>query len=147
MTRVSLIATLAAPPSPTGEELAALPDSVDWLEVRSDLVGDLDPEWLRRHFGGRLVYALRSQAEGGKDAGSLGQRHPRMDAAARVYDRIDLEASRDLSEHLLETIPAEKRCVAWHGPASDLPSLQTRFEQLSLIPAALYKIVTHTARI
>jgi 3-dehydroquinate dehydratase/shikimate dehydrogenase len=147
MTQVSLIATLAAPPSPSGEEITALPNSVEWLEVRSDLVGDLDPEWLRSHFRGRLLYALRSQDEGGECSDSLTQRHHRLETAARVYDRVELEGGRDLSEDLLARIPAEKRCVAWHGSASDLASLKTRFEHLSSVPAALYKVVTKAATI
>ena len=43
----SLIATLFEPPSADGAELTALPDTVEWLEVRADRVGDIDPEWLR----------------------------------------------------------------------------------------------------
>jgi len=146
MSRVSLIATLAVPPSPTGEELTDLPDSVDWLEVRSDLVGDINPEWLRSHFSGRLLYALRSQQEGGLCSDSPAGRHRRLEAAVRFYDRVELE-SGDLSQNVLSKISSEKRCVAWHGSASDLASLKTQFEQLSSVPAALYKIVTKATTI
>ena len=56
MNQTSLIATLLAPPSPNGAELTGLPDAVQWLEVRADLVGDLDADWLRDHFrGGRAL--------------------------------------------------------------------------------------------
>ena len=61
MAHASLIATLLDSPSPDGADLAALPDAVEWLEVRGDRVGDIDPEWLRSHFKGRLLYALRSE--------------------------------------------------------------------------------------
>lgn len=146
MIKASLIASLLSPPHPSGKELRAVPESVDWLEVRSDLVGDLDPEWLRSHFKGRLLYALRSQEEGGHCTDSLEQRHHRLAAAARHYDRVELEASRDFSPELLAQITPEKRCVSWHGAACDLSELKTRFEQVSSIPAALYKLVTTAAR-
>ena len=147
MTQVSLIATLAAPPSPSGEEITALPNSVEWLEVRSDLVGDLNPEWLRSHFKGRLLYALRSQDEGGECEDSLTKRHHRLETAARVYDRVELEGSRDVSQELLRRIPFEKRQVAWHGDAGNLSELQARFRQLSSVAATVYKLVTRAAGI
>jgi 3-dehydroquinate dehydratase/shikimate dehydrogenase len=146
MIKASLIASLLSPPHPSGKELRAVPESVDWLEVRADLVGDLDPEWLRSHFKGRLLYALRSQEEGGESADSLEQRHHRLAAASRYYDRVELEASRDFSPELLAQITPEKRCVSWYGAACDLSELKIRFEELSSIPAALYKMVTTAAR-
>jgi 3-dehydroquinate dehydratase/shikimate dehydrogenase len=147
MPGASLIATLTQRPSPNGEELAALPDSVEWLEVRADLVGDLNPEWLRNYFGGRLLFALRSQDEGGNNSDSLADRHRRLETAARVYDRVELEGSRDLSERLLAQIPIEKRLVSWHGPANDLAELQARFERLSSARASVYKLVTTATKI
>lgn len=146
MIKASLIASLLSPPSPTGAELRALPDSVEWLEVRSDLVGDLDPDWLRDHFKGRLLYALRSQAEGGQYSDSAPERHDRLYKAAAHYDRVELEVSRDLSPTLLARVVPEKRCVSWHGAAHDLPELETRFEQLSSVPAAVYKLITTAAK-
>lgn len=142
MIKASLIASLLSPPSSTGAELLALPDSVEWLEVRSDLVGHLDPDWLRDHFKGRLLYALRSQAEGGRYSDSTPERHRRLETAATHYDRIELEANRDLATALLARIAPEKRCVSWHGAACDLAELKARFERLSSVPAAVYKAVT-----
>ena len=78
MARVSLIATLLDSPSLDGADLAALPESVEWLEVRADRVGDIDPEWLRDHFKGRLLYALRT--DDGRD--QFGNRAQRLQAAA-----------------------------------------------------------------
>lgn len=147
MRRASLIATLTQRPSPNGEELATLPSSVEWLEVRADLVGDLNPEWLRNYFGGRLLFALRSQDEGGNNSDSLADRHRRLETAARVYDRVELEGSRDLSQKLLAQIPIEKRLISWHGPANDLSELQARFKQLSSAPASVYKLVTTATKI
>jgi 3-dehydroquinate dehydratase / shikimate dehydrogenase len=59
----TLVATLTS--LPAERELRALPPSVGILEVRADLLGDLDPDWLREHFRGELLYTLRSRAEGG----------------------------------------------------------------------------------
>jgi len=145
MIKASLIASLLSPPSSGGAELEALPDSVEWLEVRSDLVGDLNPEWLRNHFKGRLLYALRSRAEGGHYSDSTSQRHHRLETSAPYYDRVELEASRDLTPGILDLIAPDKRCVSWHGAARDLPELKNRFEQLSSVPAAVYKLVTTAA--
>lgn len=142
----SLIASLTALPSPSGAELAALPTVVEWLEVRADLLGDLDPDWLRNHFRGRLLYSLRSQAEGGACADADTRRQQRLAAAARHYDRVELEGVRDNSDELLAQIPAEQRLVAWHGPACDLTTLKTIFGELSAIKAGLYKLVTRVTR-
>jgi 3-dehydroquinate dehydratase/shikimate dehydrogenase len=147
MIEASLIATLTKPPSTSGEELKALPDSVQWLEVRADLLGDLDPEWLRNHFRGRLLYSLRSRAEGGHFTDSGGSRHQRLAGAALHYDRVELESGSDLSESLLAEVPFARRLISWHGPCGDLPSLKARFERMSSVPASVYKLVARAADI
>jgi 3-dehydroquinate dehydratase/shikimate dehydrogenase len=136
MPRASLIATLFEPPSPDGTELTALPDAVEWLEVRSGSVGDIDPEWLRDHFKGRLLYSFRNED------GSALNRSERLKTAARVYDRIELEVETDVSEDLLAVVPVEKRLVSWYGKVNDLSQLNNRFAQISSVPANAYKIVT-----
>lgn len=147
MAEASLIATLVTPPSASAAELTALPDSVEWLEVRADVVGDLDPEWLRNHFRGRLLYSLRSRDEGGNCSDSLHQRRHRLTRAARHYDRVGLETGKDLSPGVLGEIPVDKRLISWHGAAGSLSELKTRFAQLSAVPASMYKLVTCTNRI
>jgi 3-dehydroquinate dehydratase/shikimate dehydrogenase len=114
--------------------------------VRSDLVGDLDADWLRDRFKGRLLYSLRSRAEGGEFEVSPGQRGERLGRAARAYDYVEMEGDCDISPELLADIPAKQRLVSWHGPAADLSGLKARFSQLSAIPAALYKLVTRTTK-
>ena len=136
MPLASLIATLFEPPSPDGAELTALPDSVDWLEVRADRVGDIDPEWLRDHFDGRLLYTFKAE-----DGLTL-NRPERLKTAAHFYDRIELEIETDASEELLQRIPVEKRLLAWYGKVENLSQLNDRFIQLSSVPAGAYKIVT-----
>ncbi len=136
MPRASLIATLFEPPSPDGAELTALPEAVEWLEVRADCIGDIDPEWLRNHFKGRLLYVFRT------DGYTALNRSERLKTAARFYDRLEIEADTDLSEDLLDVIPAEKRLLSWYGRVNDLSQLNDRFTHLSSIPAAAYKIIT-----
>ncbi len=141
MTKTSLIASLSAPPSPNGVELTALPDSVQWLEVRADLVGDIDADWLRDHFRGRLIYSLRAH----EPDGHLRQR--RLAAAAETYDRVELDADRDFASELLNQVPQDKRLVSWYGQVNNSSELRERFDQVSSVPASLYKIVTKAERI
>jgi 3-dehydroquinate dehydratase/shikimate dehydrogenase len=119
--------------------LTALSDAVEWLEVRADLLGDIDPDWLRSHFKGRLLYALRTH-----DAVN---RPERLKSAARFYDRIELEAETDLSEELLVAVPVEKRLLSWYGSVNNLSQLTDRFAQISSVPAAVYKLVTNATTI
>lgn len=134
----SLIATLTTPLTP---ELAAGLGGVEWLEVRADVLGDLDPEPLRRLFPGKLLYTLRSRAEGGAFEGSPERRKRRLLEAAARYDRVDLEAARDLSPELLTAVPRELRLISWHGPASDVEALEACFARMEAAEAALYKLV------
>jgi 3-dehydroquinate dehydratase / shikimate dehydrogenase len=138
-----LIATLTAPPA---GDLAADLAGVDWLEVRADLAGDLDPEPLRRAFPGKLLYTLRSRAEGGSYEGSAERRKRRLAEAAQRYDRVDLEMARDLSPDVLKGVSAERRLISWHGPATDLAGLKSCFERMAAFPAALYKLVPTAAQ-
>ncbi|HMG72707.1 MAG TPA: type I 3-dehydroquinate dehydratase [Pyrinomonadaceae bacterium] len=147
MIQTSLVATLTKLPDPSGAELAALPRCVEWLEVRSDLVGDLNPDWLRNHFRGRLQYSLRSRAEGGECADSMSARHGRMAMAARHYDRIEVESGGDFLPEVLSKVPVEKRLVSWHGKTNHISELKRRFSQLSSVPASQYRMVNTAARI
>jgi 3-dehydroquinate dehydratase / shikimate dehydrogenase len=147
MAKATLVATLTMPPSLGGEELTALPPAVQCLEVRTDLLGDIDPDRLRRHFPGQLLYALRSRAEGGHFEGSSRQRRDRLLRAAQQYDLIDLEGERDLLPEFLAAIPAYKRLISWHGQSLDTEKLSARFEQLSTVRARLYKLVLTAAKV
>src|ERR1044072_4293208 len=125
MAHASLIATLLDSPSLDGADLAALPESVEWLEVRADRVGDIDPEWLRDHFKGRLLYAFRNE-----DGAAL-NRSERLKTAAQFYDRIEFEVETDAAEELLGVVPVEKRLLSWYGRVSDLSELNDRFNHVS----------------
>ena len=50
-------------PAADGRELTALPETVDFLEVPARFVDDLNPEWLRRHFRGELLFELNVERE------------------------------------------------------------------------------------
>jgi len=139
--RPLLVATLTEPPSADGAELVALSGRADWLEVRADLVGDLDPDWLRQRFAGELLYTLRSRGEGGRFTASREKRRQRLVAASARYDRVDLEGDRDLAAPTLAAVAAERRVISWHGPATDLAALRGRLEHLRSAPAAFYKLV------
>lgn len=139
----TLIATLAVRET-VALDLARLPAEVAWVEVRADLVGDLDPDWLRAQFAGRLLYTLRSSSEGGAGTAAPAERQQRLVRAAASYDAVDLEGARDLSADTLAGIAAARRVISWHsvdGPALDLLGLRARFAELSAVPAALYKMV------
>ena len=139
--RAILVATLTEPANAEGPELTRLDGVADWLEVRADRVGDLDPGPLRERFSGRLLYTLRSRAEGGSQAGPREARRRRITEQAERFDLVDLEADRDLAPELLERIPPERRVLSWHGPATDLAGLRARFQHLARTPAAYYKLV------
>lgn len=136
-----LVATLTA--APAAGELAALDGVAGWIELRADLAGEIGPAVLREGFGGRLLYTLRSRAEGGRGDVDPAARRERLLAAADAgWDLVDLEAERDLdAPDLLERLPPERRLISWHGPAADLPALQRRFHRLAATPARLYKLV------
>ncbi|HEV7784595.1 MAG TPA: type I 3-dehydroquinate dehydratase, partial [Thermoanaerobaculia bacterium] len=141
MERATLVATVTTLPD---GGLASLEASalagVEWLEVRGDLVGDPDPAGLR-FFPGRLLYTLRSRAEGGAFEGLPERRKRRLIEAAARYDLVDLEVARDLVPEVLEAVPAERRVLSWHGPAADLDTLKATFERMAVVPALLYKLV------
>jgi 3-dehydroquinate dehydratase/shikimate dehydrogenase len=139
--QAQLVATLTTRVSEDGDEIRALSGTAAWLEVRGDLVGDLDASWLRDRFEGRLLYTLRSSEEGGVFRGSPEQRRERLQAAAGTYDYVDLEVQRDLEPELLAAIPAPQRVLSWHGPPTLEPELRQRFQAMSETPAALYKMI------
>lgn len=144
----TLIATLVDPPGADGEVVRRLPPAAGWLEVRGDLVGDLDPDWLRDRFRGRVLYTLRSATEGGAFTGPAAERRRRFEwAIAAGYDAVDLEAERDVEPELLAGVPAERRFLSWHGPvpASD-DLLRALAERMLETPAALYKLVPAAAQ-
>ncbi len=133
-----LIASLTT--APDEDRLRELAGLADLLEIRGDLVADLDPHWLREHFSGRLLYTYRSVEEGGRGADGGEERHARLIAAQAVYDLVDLEL-RDLEPSVLTSIPPEKRLISWHGTVDAIEELLTTVERLTAVEARWYKLV------
>ncbi|HEX2164040.1 MAG TPA: type I 3-dehydroquinate dehydratase [Thermoanaerobaculia bacterium] len=140
-----VVATLGALPAAEGERralLAAAAGHAEVLELRADLVGEAEPALLRRDFPGRLLYTLRSRAEGGAFDGGDERRHERLLAAAAAdWDVLDLEADRDLVPAVLAAVEPERRLVSWHGPPADPVEIEARLAALFAVPARLYKLV------
>lgn len=146
MAKVTIVASLTSIPSSQGSDLLAVAQSAEWLEVRADLVGDLNLRWLRNFFPGRLLYALRSRSSGGTFEGSQAERIRRLSNASRGYDLVELEAERDLQPELLAGVPAERRITSWYGHPPDYRELAKVFGRLSPIPSRLYKVVVRGQR-
>jgi len=140
MDNPSLVGTLMSAPSSRGDDLHRLSHEVEWLEIRADLVGDLDVGWIRSHFSGRLLFTLRSTAEGGCFDGSVGDRHRWLLRAASQYDAIDLEGDRDLVPRLLRRVPPAKRLISWTGSSADVGRLRARAHAITSVPAWLYSL-------
>jgi 3-dehydroquinate dehydratase/shikimate dehydrogenase len=108
------------------------------LEIRADLTGDLDPDILRGHIDGDLIYSLRSIAAGGAFTGGGAERTRRLLAAASRYDLIELELDQDLTPELLSAIPPHRRRVCWYGPGRDTDGLAEIFARMTGTAARLY---------
>lgn len=137
--------TLTSASHADAQVLRALSSRAGCLEVRADLVGDLDPDRLRRHFDGELLYSLRGVEQGGAFGGDRDERHARLLAAVGRYDLVDLE-ERDLVPELLGRIPPRTRRISWHGPAADTAALHTTLARMRAVQARLYLIASDTTR-
>ena len=138
MPAATVIASLTAAPS--ADRLGALAAQAEILEVRADLFPAPDVDWLRAHFPGRLLYTLRSAAEGGADQRSGSDRRRALAAAAKAYDLVDLER-RDVDAGALQSVPAAKRLRSWHGKVESLEELQSIASRMMEDEAYWYKLV------
>lgn len=142
--RAAVVAVLSSRPALDGAELRALAGRVDSLEIRADLVGDLDVYWLRQQYSGTLVYTLRSVEEGGQFRGDRADRHARLAVAARGYDQVDLESATDLTPELLAAVPVGRRRLSRHigrvGAVTGTGALMAIVDRMTAIPAALYML-------
>lgn len=139
-------AVLADPRSCSVLERDPARNRAELLEVRADLLGEVDPARLRRLGDWRLVYCLRSRDQGGRFEGSPEVRRARLLAAAEHYDVVDLEVDRDLVPDLLARIPAHRRRISWHGTAAGHGALHERFDRMAAVGAALYLLTTAAFR-
>jgi 3-dehydroquinate dehydratase/shikimate dehydrogenase len=112
------------------------------LEVRADLAGDLNPDWLRNRFRGRLIYSLRSSRDK-SEPNCESRRNRLLRAAASHYDLVELDSDRDLACSLLSRIPPAGKMISWYGNGVCADELQKVFERVSAVTAGTYKLVTH----
>ena len=140
MDAVALVAAVTTPHC--AAEIQEVPKAVAWLQIRSDLIGDIPADWLRSYFPGKLLYTLQTHQTGGKFDRSMEERHRRLMAAAREYDLVELEFNSDLRPELLDSIPAVKRMIVWRGAACDAARLQFQFAEMAAVPARYYCLIT-----
>ena len=136
---MELVGTLTSPSDLA--DLPSLTSSADWLEVRADLVSQVDVDELRERLDCRLLFTLRSEQEGGEYIGSLETRHELLIAAASSFDAVDLEAERDLVPSVLDRVPPGGRIISWHGPPASVGALRERLVSMRRVPAWMYKLV------
>ncbi|HLJ88192.1 MAG TPA: type I 3-dehydroquinate dehydratase [Candidatus Angelobacter sp.] len=141
---VALVAAVTIPQR--AADIREIPRAITWLQIRSDLIGDIPADWLRDNFPGKLLYTLQSSRAGGEFDGPLNERHSRLAAAAKEYDLVELECELDLTPDLLAAIPATKRLISWRGSAtceSDLHAvLHSALGRIETTPARYYRFVT-----
>ncbi len=119
-------------------------ERVGIVEVRADLTGPVDPEWLRSRCGKTLLFTLRSQAEGGQCEVSASRRATQQVEAAAHYDLVDLEMARDLDGERLDGIEPSKRLLSWHGGPDghrSLTKLRALVDEMSRTDARFYKLI------
>ena len=147
LTNIVMLATIAASVTDITAVISpafdALPPYIHWLEIRSDLTGDVQPGLLRSRFDGEVIYTLRSTAAGGSFGGGREERLARLTRAASQYDLVDLEADTDLDTELLRQVPPAKRIVSWSGRSATRAALESAFERMSSIEATLYRITPY----
>jgi 3-dehydroquinate dehydratase/shikimate dehydrogenase len=136
--RATIVATLAS--EPEASLLAEAEAAGAILEIRADLIGDPDVDWLRSQFSGEILYTLRSEGEGGGFRGGEAERAERLVAAAG-YDLVDLEAERDLTDRTLREIEPARRLISWHGPPVSPAQLRSRARQMASTAARFRKLV------
>jgi len=108
------------------------------VEIRADLTGEIDAQFLRGALKGELIYSLRSVQYGGAFMGSAEERTQRILAAAGKYDLIDLELDRDLTPELLAAVPPHRRRICWYGGGRGHVALTSLFSRMAATPARLY---------
>lgn len=130
MAHATVVATIDRFPL-TEDDLAAVAPIASILELRADRAGEVDPDWLRGHFKGEVLYTA------GATTCTVRERRQRLRDAAASWDLVTLEPG-DLVESVLRAIPPEKRIIAWRGAAAEPDELRHRLRHLTATPARLY---------
>jgi 3-dehydroquinate dehydratase / shikimate dehydrogenase len=141
-----LIAALRRADTAAMARLRMLPPAVGTIDLRADLTGDIDPARIREHCRCRVIYSLRSRAQGGTSDDPDPVRHRRLLAAAGRFDLVELESERDLVPPLLAAVEPARRLVSWRGAPADAAELARRFATMARVPAALYLLAPQARR-
>ena len=144
MGEVDLVACVTSPQN--AAEIREIPPKVRWLQIRSDLIGDIPAEWLRSCFTGQLIYSLKNARAGGSFERSQEERHDRLATAAKDYDLVEIDTETDLSERLLAAVPPSKRIISWYGHVSDVAELHKIFEHIAKTPARYYMLICSSVK-
>jgi shikimate dehydrogenase/3-dehydroquinate dehydratase type I len=131
------LAALAAPP----------PGSV-MVELRMDLLPDVDPAVAATSCPLPVLATLRSQAEGGHGPNEPATRTPVLRRAAEAgCALIDLEAERDLPLVRALGLDPERVVLSWHDPDGTPSDLADRCDALLAQPVRWVKIVPTTTSV
>jgi 3-dehydroquinate dehydratase type I len=122
--------------------LAAPPDGATVVELRADLLPELDLEAAVAACPLPVLATLRSAAEGGRGPTDAG---PRQTFAARAREAgaalIDLEFARDLEPARKLGLPPEQVVLSWHDHSGTPTELEATASAMLDGSAALVKIV------
>src|SRR5262249_19527080 len=135
MTRARMVATLDRFPAEGDLDVAV--SLADWLELRVDRAGEIDPASLRSRFHGPLLYTI-----GDLDL-STQKRRRMLRRAGECWDSVSIGIGA-CAEQVLDDIPVEKRVLVWRGGARSVDDLRDVVARLTAVPARLY-IVELTA--
>jgi 3-dehydroquinate dehydratase / shikimate dehydrogenase len=139
MSRATLVATISSFSRANQATNSIDWRAINWLEVRADLMPEVDPVALRSVSDAKFLYTLRSRRAGGMDGSAEGARFQCLRRAARHYDFIDLEAERDLLPNLLSCICPSRRVISWYGKVRDEQTLEQLLGTLGRNSARLYR--------
>lgn len=136
---VSLTDAVASDPL---EAVSSPPEGATLVELRGDLLPELDPAEAIARCPLPILYTLRSTDEGGRGPVDPALRRSRFtrarDAGVALFD---LEALRD--RELVRTLglnPAQI-ILSWHDPVTCPVDLEARIQKLMEVPAGLLKVV------
>jgi 3-dehydroquinate dehydratase/shikimate dehydrogenase len=118
------------------ESLGGRSGALRWLRVAPASRDVPHPDFLRAHFRGSLIFAC---PDGDRPEEASRERDVRH--AAGLYDLVELNANRDLTQEVLAGVPPEKRLVTWRGTAASSGALAERFRWLATTEARYYRLI------
>ncbi len=136
---VSLTDAVASDPL---EAISSPPEGATLVELRADLLPELDPAEAIARCPLPILYTLRSTDEGGRGPVDPVVRRRRFAGARDAgVALLDLEARRD--RELVRTLGLNTAQVilSWHDPVACPVDLEARIDELMEVPAGLLKVV------